>query len=93
MVETKVVLPVDRDEHENLKRVVGTLISWIAQSSNAPIRLDEATKLLTALEGRASLEPGTIEPHAFGSKAGDPDWCYYCGEHRNHPAHAGQAEP
>ena len=37
---------------------------------------------------RRGLEPGTIERHDFGSKAGDPDWCYSCGEHRNHPAHA-----
>ena len=49
MAETKVVRPVDRDDFENLKRVVGTLISWIAQSSNAPIRPHEATELLKDL--------------------------------------------
>lgn len=44
-------------------------------------------------ESASGLEPGTIERHDFGSKAGDPDWCYSCGEHRNHPAHAESQRP
>jgi hypothetical protein len=39
-------------------------------------------------EQAVTEEQGTIERHDFGSKAGDPDWCYLCGEHRSHPAHA-----
>jgi hypothetical protein len=34
-----------------------------------------------------------LEPHECGSKAGDPDWCWECGEHRSHPAHKPQAIP
>jgi len=32
------------------KDVVGTLISWMAQSANSPIRRDEALELLKMLE-------------------------------------------
>jgi hypothetical protein len=44
-------------------------------------------------EQAVTEEPGTIERHDFGSKAGDPDWCYLCGEHRSHPAHAESQRP
>lgn len=44
-------------------------------------------------EQTVTEEPGTIERHDFGSKAGDPDWCYLCGEHHSHPAHAESQRP
>lgn len=33
------------------KDVLGTLISWMAQSANSPIRREEAQELLRKLEG------------------------------------------
>ncbi len=36
---------------------IGTLISWIAQSANSPLRRDEAAQLLRMLEGAAPEEP------------------------------------
>jgi hypothetical protein len=43
--------PITNDERAiaTLKEVVGTLITWMAQSANSPIRTDEAEKLLTIL--------------------------------------------
>ena len=34
-----------------LKRTVGLLISWMAQSASSPIRVDEASTLLNILNG------------------------------------------
>jgi hypothetical protein len=39
-----------RRDVDDLRRVLGTLISWMAQSANAPIRVDEARALLKQLE-------------------------------------------
>lgn len=41
-----------RDDLARTKEVLGTLISWMAQSANSPIRPDEATKLLRQLIGK-----------------------------------------
>jgi hypothetical protein len=38
-----------RDDLARTKEVLGTLISWMAQSANSPIRVDEAEKLLRLL--------------------------------------------
>lgn len=37
-------------ELDNVKNTLGTLISWIAQSSNSPISVHEAERLLQMLE-------------------------------------------
>ena len=37
---------------EQLKQTLGTLIAWICQSANSPIRMDEGFKLMNILEGR-----------------------------------------
>jgi len=34
-----------------LKKAVGLLISWLPQSANSPIRVDEASRLLNIMEG------------------------------------------
>ncbi len=34
---------------ENLQMVLGTLIVWMAQSANSPIRVDEAERLIRML--------------------------------------------
>lgn len=39
-----------RDDLARTKEVLGTLISWMAQSANSPIRVEEAQKLLKKLE-------------------------------------------
>lgn len=38
-----------RDDLARTKEVLGTLISWMAQSANSPIRFDEANKLIKQL--------------------------------------------
>lgn len=38
-----------RDDLARTKDVLGTLISWMAQSANSPIRPDEAEKLIKTL--------------------------------------------
>lgn len=38
-----------RDDLARTKEVLGTLISWMAQSSVSPIRVDEANKLIKML--------------------------------------------
>jgi len=38
-------------QNRQLKKTLGTLISWMASSANSPIRQDEAMKLLCMLEG------------------------------------------
>ena len=38
-----------REDLARTKTVLGTLISWMAQSANSPIRQDEAVKLLRQL--------------------------------------------
>jgi hypothetical protein len=35
-----------------LKMTLGTLIAWMSQSANSPIRADEARKLLEGLEAK-----------------------------------------
>jgi hypothetical protein len=40
-----------RDELARTKEVLGTLISWMAQSAGSPIRVDEAKTLLERLAG------------------------------------------
>lgn len=39
-------------EVEALKKALGTLISWLPQSANSPIRVDEAAELLKIMNGR-----------------------------------------
>jgi hypothetical protein len=39
-----------RAELTAVKHTLGTLIGWMAQSANSPIRVDEAEKLLKALK-------------------------------------------
>lgn len=34
-----------------LKKALGTLISWLPQSANSPIRQDEASRLLNIMNG------------------------------------------
>jgi hypothetical protein len=34
-----------------LKKALGTLISWLAQNANAPLRGDEASTLITMMKG------------------------------------------
>jgi len=34
-----------------LKKALGMLISWLPQSANSPIRIDEASRLLNILNG------------------------------------------
>jgi len=38
-----------RDDLARTKEVLGTLISWMAQSANSPIRADEAKALIKRL--------------------------------------------
>jgi len=38
-------------EVKALKKALGTLISWLPQSANSPIRTDEASRLLNILNG------------------------------------------
>ena len=42
-------LQATRDDLARTKEVLGTLISWMAQSANSPIRIDEANQLLKRL--------------------------------------------
>lgn len=49
-----------RREVNALKQTLGTLIAWLPQSANAPIRVDEAEKLLAMLP-RPSQEPTAPE--------------------------------
>ena len=46
---TKTARPADDDDLRNVKEVLGTLISWMAQSSASPISPKEATDLLMKL--------------------------------------------
>jgi hypothetical protein len=39
-----------RDDLARTKEVLGTLIMWMAQSANSPIRTDEAVKLMKQLD-------------------------------------------
>lgn len=34
-----------------LKKALGTLITWLPQSANSPIRADEASRLLNIMNG------------------------------------------
>lgn len=36
---------------QRLKKALGTLITWLPQSANSPIRQDEASELLNILDG------------------------------------------
>ena len=38
-------------EIAHLKKTLGTLISWIAQSANSPIRISEADTLINMMGG------------------------------------------
>lgn len=38
-------------EVKALKKALGTLIAWLPQSANSPIRVDEASTLLNMLNG------------------------------------------
>jgi hypothetical protein len=38
-------------EVKALKKALGMLISWLPQSANSPIRIDEASRLLNILNG------------------------------------------
>lgn len=38
-------------EVNQLKRALGSLITWMAQSSNSPIRRDEASTLINMMNG------------------------------------------
>lgn len=38
-------------EVKALKKALGTLLTWLPQSANSPIRVDEASKLLNILNG------------------------------------------
>ncbi len=40
-----------RLEVKALQKTLGTLISWLPQAANSPIRLDEASRLLNILKG------------------------------------------
>jgi hypothetical protein len=40
-----------RDDLARTKDVLGTLIAWMVQSANSPIRFDEAEQLLRRLAG------------------------------------------
>ncbi len=40
----------ERDEIEALRKVLGTLIQWMAQSANSPISIAEARELMRRLE-------------------------------------------
>jgi len=39
-------------EITRIKKTLGTLIAWLPQSANSPIRIDEAERLLRMLEGK-----------------------------------------
>ena len=43
-----------RDDLARTTEVLGTLISWMAQSANSPIRHDEGVRLLQMLKALAS---------------------------------------
>jgi len=38
-------------EIKALKKALGTLLTWLPQSANSPIRLDEASHLLNIMNG------------------------------------------
>lgn len=38
-----------RNDLAQTKEVLGTLIAWMVQSANSPIRVDEATRLIKML--------------------------------------------
>lgn len=38
-------------EIKALKKALGTLLTWLPQSANSPIRLDEASRLLNIMNG------------------------------------------
>lgn len=38
-------------EVRDLRKALGTLIAWLPQSANSPIRADEAERLLNILNG------------------------------------------
>jgi len=38
-------------EVKALKKALGTLLSWLPQSANSPIRVDEASTLLNMMNG------------------------------------------
>lgn len=38
-------------EVKALKKALGTLLSWLPQSANSPIRVDEASELLNIMNG------------------------------------------
>jgi hypothetical protein len=41
-------------EVKALKKALGMLLSWLPQSANSPIRIDEASRLINVMNG---LEP------------------------------------
>lgn len=43
-----------RDDLAHTKETLGTLISWMAQSANSPIRADEANVLLKQLVDKSA---------------------------------------
>ena len=49
-------MPDDISQEQRNKIVLGGLIAWIAQSSNAPLSHFEARELLKVLEGKAPPE-------------------------------------
>ena len=38
-------------EVKALQKALGTLLSWLPQSANSPIRLDEASRLINMMNG------------------------------------------
>jgi len=38
-------------EIKALKKALGTLLTWLPQSANSPIRLDESSRLLNIMNG------------------------------------------
>jgi len=38
-------------EVAQLKKALGTLLTWLPQSANSPIRIDEASRLLNIMNG------------------------------------------
>lgn len=48
----KMALKLEGERIENVERTIITMASWIAQSSNAPLRPDEVVKLEKMLEAK-----------------------------------------
>lgn len=52
LLETKLDLNKTQKELLHIKKTVGTLVYWMAQSCTSPIRHDEAEKLINMLDGK-----------------------------------------